>query len=273
MIKIFGAFIQRITKLFPNIGLKLQQAGMPDAPEDFIKKTLIVSLYGTGGFLMFLWLVLVKLGFGSAVLMMFPAVFGIAFFYFLKVPDFKIMKNLRDINSEIVFAGRFLIIELESGVSLYNAFQNVAKNYRTIGKYFSDIVTRIDLGTQMEEALNETIESTPSPSFRKILWQIVNSQHTGADISTSLKSVVNNITREQMIEIKEYGRKLNPLAMFYMIIAVILPSIGITMFIVLSTFLNLTLSLSILLVISFFLAFIQFMFLAMIKSSRPSVEL
>ncbi|MCK5140290.1 MAG: type II secretion system F family protein, partial [Thermodesulfovibrionia bacterium] len=108
---------------------------------------------------------------------------------------------------------------------------------------------------------------------RRILWQIINSQQTGADIGTSLKSVVNQVTQEQMINIKEYGRKLNPLAMFYMIIAVILPSIGITMFIILSTFLNLNLSLPILLFISFFLGFIQFMFLAMIKSSRPSGEL
>jgi flagellar protein FlaJ len=76
-----------------------------------------------------------------------------------------------------------------------------------------------------------------------------------------------------MIEIKEYGRKLNPLAMFYMIIAVILPSIGITMLIVLSTFIDLALDLTILLTIAFFLSIMQVMFLAMIKSSRPAVEL
>jgi len=59
--------------------------------------------------------------------------------------------------------------------------------------------------------------------------------------------------------------------MFYMIIAVILPSIGITMFIVLSTFINLQLDLPILLAISGFLGFLQFMFLAIIKQSRPAV--
>jgi pilus assembly protein TadC len=125
----------------------------------------------------------------------------------------------------------------------------------------------------MEDALNEAVEFTPSANFRKILWQIINAQQTGADISTALKSVVDQITKEQLIEIKEYGRRLNPLAMFYMIIAVILPSIGITMFIILSTFLELTLELPVLISIAVFLGFMQFMFLAMIKSTRPSVEL
>ena len=58
---------------------------------------------------------------------------------------------------------------------------------------------------------------------------------TGADVSTSLNSVVEQITHEQMIEVKEYGRKLNPLAMFYMMMAVIIPTLGVTLLIVIST--------------------------------------
>jgi len=50
----------------------------------------------------------------------------------------------------------------------------------------------------MEAALNDAIEFTPSQNLRKYLWQIVNSQHTGADISVSLKGVVNQITQEQL---------------------------------------------------------------------------
>lgn len=273
-IKFLDLLIVRITKLMPSLSLKLKQADLKDTPEFFIKKTLMSSLYMAGGLMVFLFLVLSKLGdFTKFLILATPIVFIVLFVYFLRVPDVKILKKQREVNSEIVFAGRFLIIELESGVPLYNAFQNVTKNYPTIGKYFNDIVTKIDLGTQMEDALNETIGFTPSANFRKILWQIINSQKTGADMNKSLKSVVDQITQEQLIEVKEYGRKLNPLAMFYMIIAVILPSIGITMFIILSSFLNLTLTLPLLVTISFMLGFMQFMFLAMIKSSRPAVDL
>ena len=274
MIKIIDIIIQRISKTFPNLDLKLKQAGMNQTVDEFIKKTLFSAFYMTTGIIIFIGLILSKVSkiFG-ALFIIAPILFILIFIYFLKLPDVWILKKNREINSEIVFAGRFLIIELESGIPLYDAFKNVTKNYKVIGKYFSEIVTKIDLGTDVEHALNEAVKFTPSAGFRKILWQIINAQQTGADVGKALRNVVDQIAKEQMIEVKEYGRKLNPLAMFYMIIAVILPSIGITMFIVLSTFLNLQLSLSALLVISLFLGFMQFMFLTMIKSSRPSVEL
>lgn len=247
---------------------------MPDTPEFFLQKILFSSIYGAVGITIFLLLVLYRLGhFIVPILVASPIFFIIMLFYLSRIPDFKIIKKQREINSEIVFATRFLIIELESGVPLYDCFKNLSRNYPVLGKYVHEITNKVDLGTQMEDALNDEIGFTPSANFRKVLWQIVNSHHTGADVSQSLKSVVALITEEQLIEVKEYGRKLNPLAMFYMILAVILPSIGITMFIMLSTFLGLKLSLTLLIVASIILGFIQFMFLAMIKSSRPAVGL
>jgi hypothetical protein len=45
--------------------------------------------------------------------------------------------------------------------------------------------------------------------------------------------------KEQKISVQDYGKKLNPLAMFYMMIAIIIPSLGVTMIVVLATFLGL----------------------------------
>ena len=274
MIIIVSPIIQQIARTVPNLDLKLKQAGIKYSPYDFAKRTLMSSLYMSLGISFALWMFLSKIG-KIALFPVFgwPIIFVVIFFYFMRVPDVRILRKKKDIDSEIVFAGRFLIIEIESGVPLYDAFKNVSKNYEATGKHFSEIITKIDFGTEMEDALTEEINLTPSASFRKILWQIVNSQQTGADIGGSLKSVINNIAKEQIIQIKEYGRKLNPLAMFYMIIAVILPSIGITMFIVMTTFLDIKIDLAVLLTISLLLGFVQFMFLAMIKSSRPSVGL
>jgi len=86
------------------------------------------------------------------------------------------------------------------------------------------------------------------------------------------KKKITEETQEQLIEVKEYGRKLNPLAMFYMIIAVILPSLGITMLIVLSSFISLDLSLGVLVGIAVIIGVMQFMFYVIIKSSRPAVS-
>lgn len=263
-----------IANSLPGIQLKLKQAGMREKPEDFVKKIFFSAFYMTTGLFLILFVLLLKLNLLKGILILiFPFVFVGMFFYMLKMPDIIILKKEREINKEIVFAGKFLIIELESGVPLYNSIVNVSKSYDTIGKHFKEIVDKIDVGTPMEEAITETIEITPSHHFRKLLWQILNSLKTGADISKSLSSVVDQISEEQIIEVREYGRKLNPIAMFYMILAVVMPSIGVIMLIILATFISFKVDLVILLLIAGLLGFMQFMFYSIIKSQRPAVEL
>lgn len=269
----FSTTFQRIAKAFPGLKAKLKEAGMDDKAEDFIKKTFISAFYMTTGLVVSLFLVLAKLNLiKGAVFLIVPVIFVVMFFYMIRLPDVKISKKEKEISKEIVFAGRFLIIEIESGVPLYNAMVNISKNYAVIGRYFKEITDKIDLGTSMEDALNDAVEFIPSNDFRKILWQIINSIRTGSDVSKSLYSVMDQITKDQITEVNKYGKKLNPLAMFYMIIAVILPSLGITMMIILSSFIQFQLSLTILLSLAGFLGFIQFMFIAMVKFSRPAVE-
>ena len=268
-----NTLFQRIAKTFPNLKMKLTQAGMDDRPEDFIKKTFISAFYMATGLVVFLFLLLAKLNAVKGVFfVMIPLVFLVMFFYMIRLPDVRISKKEKDISKEIVFAGRFIIIELESGVPLYNAMLNVSKNYEIIGRYFKEITDKVDLGTSMEDALNEAVEFIPSNDFRKILWQIINSIRTGSDVAKSLYSAMEQITKDQITEVNKYGKKLNPLAMFYMIVAVILPSLGITMLIILSSFIQFELSLTILLSLAGFLGFVQFMFIAMVKFSRPAIE-
>ncbi len=275
MIYISSILIKRIARTLPGINTKLKQAGIFDTPEEFVKKTLLSAFYLTTGITALVVTVFTQLEILSSIIYFaFPLfMFFIMFFYMLKVPDVKILRKGREISREIVFAGRFMIIELESGVSLYDAMVNVSKNYKVIGEYFKEIIDKVSMGTTMEDAINETIETTPSSNLTKVLWQILNSLRTGADISQSLSSILDQIVREQIIDVKEYGRKLNPLAMFYMMVAIIVPSLGITMLIVLTTFISIKLDLAALLAIALFLGFIQYMFLSIIRSSRPAVEI
>ena len=262
--------LQFLKRFFPGLKFKLKQAGISYDVKTFLKRTLIVSLYSTIG-LSFVIFVMATTFQNNAFYILIPIIFLMSFFYFMKLPDVIIRKNERAIGSELVFAGRFLIIELESGVPMYNALINLSKNYNFIGKYFKQIIDKVNMGSTMEEAISEVIEETPSKNFRKLLWQILNSLKTGADISKSMNVVVEQITKEQMIEVKEYGRKLNPLAMFYMIMAVIIPTLGTTLLIIISSFVGIEVSLGALLALVLFLAFVQFMFMAIIRSSRPAV--
>ena len=264
---------QIVARSLPNLKHSLKRAGMNYKPEEFIKRTFLSAFYMTTGLVVSLALILAKFNVLKSIMIIFvPIIFIVLFSYLLKLPDVKISKKEKGITKEIIFAGRHLIIELESGVPLYNALANISKNYEVIGKYFEEIVTKVDLGTSMEDAITEAVEYIPSDDFRRLLWQILNSIRTGSDISKSLSSVLEQIAREQIIEVDKYSKKLNPFAMFYMIIAVILPSLGVTMLVVLSSFIEFELSLTIFMVIAFLLGFVQFMFLSMIKFSRPPID-
>ena len=269
-----NVLFKRIANLIPELNIKLKQAGINKKPEDFIRVTLISSLYVTLGLGIFIFGILSTSRIPkNFVLAAIALLFVVLFFYLLRVPDAKIMKISKDVSKEIVYVARFLLIEMESGISLYDAMKNAEKNYEATGKYLRDITDRIDMGTSMEDAVNHSINLTPSWEYRRVMWQILNSLQTGADVSKSLNAVIDQIVREQVIEVNRYGKKLNPIAMFYMIVAVILPSLGITMLLVLSSFIGLNLKLSFLLSLVFILGFIQFMFVAIVKSSRPAVEL
>jgi len=268
-----SVFFQRIAKAIPSLKLKLKQAGIDQKPDDFVKKSFLSAFYMSFGIILSVFLAVAKTAFPKIIfLIAFPFVFAFMFAYMMKIPDFKISKLEKEISKEIVFVGRFIIIELESGVPLYNALVNTSKNFEIIGRHFKEITDKVDLGTSIEDALNEAVEFIPSNDFRKILWQIINSMRTGSNISKSLYSAVDQITKNQMTEVNKYGKKLNPLAMFYMIIAVIMPSLGITMLIILSSFIEIQISLGMLMVIAGFLGLIQLMFISLVKFSRPPVE-
>jgi len=262
---------KHLMRWVPNLKFKLLQADMPDTPMEFMRKTVTSSFILSFGICVLFIGGLVKNP--MVVLITFPISLVLLFNYLIKVPDVKVRQKENGIQREIVFATRFLMIEIESGVPVYNAFINVSNVYPVIGSYFKAIIDQIDMGTSMEDAINETLELVPSSNLRKILWQILNSIKTGADVTRALNSVLDQIINEQKIEVEEYGRKLNPLAMFYMLMAVIAPSLGATMMIIFSSFIGISMKLPILLTITGLLAFMQFMFYGMIKSSRPPVEL
>jgi pilus assembly protein TadC len=258
-----------ISRQFPDLRLKLAQARIHETPDEYVKKTFAISMFLAFGLTIILFSFTKK----PAMVLAFPVFYALSFFYFIHRADAKIAAIQRQISKEIVFAGRFLIIELDSGVPMYRAFQNMGKNYETIGKYFNEVVQRVDLGTSMEESLNEAVQLAPSNDLRRVFWQILNSLKTGSEVGPALNNVVDQIVREQQIAVKEYGRKLNPLAMFYMMVAIIIPSLGTIMLLVLSTFIGIKMGLLLFFIIVGVNIVIQFMFLAMIKAQRPPVDI
>ena len=249
-------------------------AHMRETPKQLVKKAILFSFSVAIAVTFFTFVILEKQMSSFSILpLLFIFVLVFVFLFMLQTPKVYIRRREREINKEVLFAGRYLLVKLESGTPLFNALIDASKSYGVAGKYFKEIVDGINTGTPIEEALENSRKYSASKNFRLILWQIITSLKTGAEVADSLRKTLSQITQEEIIEIKEYGKKLNSLVMFYMIVACVIPSLGVTMIVIVSSFMDLDIGMSHLFTVLFFLAIIQFLFISLIKSARPMVNL
>lgn len=203
---------------------------------------------------------------------------GIVFFFLaytvlLKTVDTKISKRAKEIDKDVLFAGRFLLIKINSGRPLINSLVEASQSYGVANTYFKEIVRNIELGTPLEKALEKATEDCPSEKMKRILFQINNALKIGIDVSQNLEAVINEIADEQLVEIQRYGKKLNGLTLFYMLLAVVVPSLGMTMFMVVAGLVSLHITASTFFVFAFFILLTELLFLSLFKGIRPNVNI
>lgn len=267
-------FFEQLATQYPDLKKKLRIAHLDKVPEVYVKEKFQAALILSLGFGIFCFFVLSKLKVSLVLILLLFIVFFFMFFsIFIRQVDAIIRRREKDIDREVLFAGRFLLIKLNTGQPLINAIVDASKSYGVANKYFKEIVREIELGTPLEKALELESYYTPSQKFRKILFQITNALKIGIDVTNFLSSILDEIAEEQLIEIQRYGKKLNSLTLFYMLMAIVVPSLGVTIFIVIATLVNLQLGLPAFLVIIFLMMVVQFIFLSMFKMIRPDVNI
>ena len=253
---------------------KLRISGTNTTPKEFLKQVNRGAIL-TGISMTILSFMLIQKKGGSLLLV---PIIGFIFFLIsrsilMKSIDGKISKSAKKIDKDVLFAGRFLLIKLNSGKPLINSLEEASKSYGVASHYFKTIIRDIQVGTSLEDALTKASNDCPSKKMRRILFQINNALKIGIDVSNNLESVLEEITNEQLVEIQKYGKKLNSLTMFYMLLAIVLPSLGMTMFIVIAGLVSLNISLGIFLSFLFFLIMVGLIFLSLFKQVRPNVNI
>ena len=196
--------------------------------------------------------------------------------YFLMQPKVAAKRRARKLDQELVFAGRHLLIELRSGVMLFDAMLGITRDYGEVSREFNKVVEKVTLGVPMAAAMHEVADHCPSSYGRRVILQMANSLNSGSDVADSLESVLDQVSQEQIIQLKAYGQKLNPLVMFYMIFGVIMPSLGVAFLIILLSFVGTGLSaygVGIMIAIFGIVTITQFLFLSVVENSRPSFDL
>jgi flagellar protein FlaJ len=191
------------------------------------------------------------------------------FFYLLRFPKLVAVRRMKKLETDLLNSLEHIMIEIKSGVPLFNALISVTEGYGEISEEFKTIVMEINAGLSMIKAFEKASLRNPSLYFRRAVWQLTNSMKTGSDVAVALESIVKTLTEDQMIGIKRYGQELGPYTLMYMLVAVIMPTLGITFLIILTSFSGLEIPLMIFPLIILVLAIFQYFYMGMIKTKRP----
>lgn len=260
-----------------TLSKNLASSGIGITREEYLAIVLrnftIIFIYLLIIFTTALWLFNVTffylLGFALAL------IFG-AFIFFSQIvyPRIYITRKQRRIEKNLLPALEDISIQLNSGIPLFSIMVNIAySDYGDLSKEFKEAVKKISAGEPQTEVLEEIGQNNPSILFRRVLWQISNGMKAGSDMAIVIKDGIRALNEEQMIQIQNYGNKLNPLIMFYMLTSIIIPALSVTFLTILSSMLGLQKNVTIMIFLGLFVVviFIQIMFIGLIKSKRPSL--
>ncbi|MEK6922670.1 MAG: type II secretion system F family protein [Nanoarchaeota archaeon] len=274
---VFYGLGSKISKNIPFLGLHLEQIDMDISSEEYLSMCIMSSLI----FFVFINIPLnillrlfdLQLSFILAFIISIP----LAVFIFVQqvfYPRLKATKKIKNIERNLLPALQNLYVQLHAGIPLYRIMVNVAnEDYGQISKEFGKAIKQINAGINQTDVLDAMATKNPSLYFRRAIWQLVNGMKTGSDTSRVVKEIIESLADEQLTQIQKYGGQLNPLAMFYMLIAIIVPTLGMTFLILLSSFLSTSELLTKLIFWSMygFVFFFQIMFMGIIKTRRPTL--
>lgn len=263
----------QILPYFPEIKKKISLAGLETTPQDFlekvIKSTVLLSFASYVLTVILFSILIVDYFLLIPLFILYPLLW---FWYLMLYLDVAIIRKRRLLDYEIVFAIRHIVIALRSGMPLFDTLVGVSVGYGELSKEFNKIVEKVTLGTPLSQALRESAQNSPSRDFSRVLMQIANSLASGSDVAESLEAVLGQISKDQVISLKAYGRKLTPYVMFFMIFGIILPSLGIAFAVILLSLIAgsaISESSYLLMAVFTFILLVQYLFLAMVEGSRP----
>jgi flagellar protein FlaJ len=272
-------YITRILINKKGLDTSLTDINFKGTPYDFIKRMIFFSIILSIVVSILVLAIMLKLNVspvGSAIIAIVSliAMYNVFFNNFISYPIARGKKIGKEIDKDILFATRDMVISMRSGMPLFNAMTSVSTGYGWASHEFQKIVSLAQLGMPVEQAIEEVSSKSYSKTFKRIMLQASISIRVGADITTSLQGVVDDIMQERVIELRRYGQRLNALAMFYMIFGVIFPSMGIAVAAIMTTFISLvTIDTTTLVITLVFIVGVQLIFLNLIKSSRPSFSM
>lgn len=269
---------ERIAPAFPSLSQELAKSGFGFSPAEYIA----VSLFSSAAYFCILSAVFLAacrfldffgssfnvpflLGAAAAVLVMFQN---------MMIPRMAVSADSALIERSLLSASRDMLSQLNSGVPLFDILVSVANGrYGAVSSEFRKAVREISSGKSQTDVLERIASDSPSPSLRKLAWQILNAMKSGGPLARVFEASIGSMSEEQAIKIQRYGSSLSVISMIYMLNAIIAPALMITVIVVLTSFFSMAQGWASVLFFVTFLAvvFCQLAFIGLTSIKRAEV--
>jgi flagellar protein FlaJ len=93
---------------------------------------------------------------------------------------------------------------------------------------FSRVLEEIKYGESTEQAFLNLEKRVDSKAFSRVIYEILTSLRVGANLSTSLTIIADDVNFDIRMKLKEYSEKLNAFIMIYTFLAILAPVILLT---------------------------------------------
>lgn len=268
---------KRFAVLFPNLDWDLKRAGYVDVDSTtyisiilYVTISTLIIFFSIGVLPVILSEGLVKSYPLILLTIMVTAGIGV---YLFTIPKVDIARRSRLIDTGLEYMLKDIQIQLSSGVPLFDTIVNVSRGqYGECSRIADGIVKEVESGQSISDVLEDVGMWSPSEYLRKVLWQIVNAVRSGSDIVKALDAISRDIRLDKEAKIKMYSRELNLWSLIYMMGVIIMPSMGVTLLVVLSSFVGgKYINEDILIGIFIIVVFVQIVFITFLKEKRPSI--
>jgi len=200
------------------------------------------------------------------------AFWAVFFMFNMLYPGIILTKIAAKESNDLLFALREMMIDIDGGVPLYDSMKNVAEgDYGYVSRDMAQVVRQIERGVPERVALRELAVKTESEYMKRALWQIVNALESGASMGSALAGIVVSIQNYIYQDIKNYSSNLNFIMLLYMVVAAVVPSLGITFLVLLSAFSGLGVSFTTLVILLSISVLIQCIMIGYMSSTRPEI--
>ncbi|MBN2458281.1 type II secretion system F family protein [Candidatus Woesearchaeota archaeon] len=200
-------------------------------------------------------------------------VFVMILFVTVRYPKIKSGKKAEQVERNLVFALKDLLLQVSAGMSLYDSFVLVSNSdYGEVSREFERSSRQIQAGVPMDKALENMALRSNSEYLKRTVWQMVNVLRSGSNFKSALRVVIDDLLKDHQDKIKEYSQELNMWSLMFMLFAVAIPTIGSTVMLIMTSFSGASITRTTFMVFAVMCLLVQYVIIGLIQSRRPQIN-